>query len=275
MLANRMKRGNCPFPDRLVAGGTRKHQTMAMERRQADAGRPGRAQGPDLPALKHDPLREQVYLQLREALMSGRFKPGEVIPIRSIAEAMGTSAMPVREALRRLVAEQALEVLRNRSVALPPMTRERFDELYRVRVMLEGTAAAGAATRITPGELRTLERLSREIERHIKAGDSSAYLKSNVTFHFAIYHAARSRVLLPLIESLWLQVGPFFNHTAKVGDYRLAHQHHEEALAGLAARDPEAARAGIVGDITSSAEYLLEAYPFDQPDGPADTQAAK
>ena len=217
-----------------------------------------------LTALKHDPLRERVYRQLRDALMSGRFKPREVITIRSIADALGTSAMPVREALRRLVAEQALEVLRNRSVAVPPMTRERFDELYRVRVTVEGTAAAWAASRITPAELRSLDRLSGEIERHVQDGNASGYLKANMKFHFAIYRAARSQVLLPLIESLWLQVGPFFNHTASAGDYRLAHQHHQEALAGLAARDPEAAREGIAGDITAAAEYLLEVYPFDE-----------
>ena len=243
---------------------------MTMERRQADEDRPGRAQGAGLPALKHAPLREQVYRRLREALMSGRFPPREVITIRSIAESLGTSAMPVREALRRLVAEQALEVLRNRSVAVPSMTRVRFEELYRVRVMLEGTAAAWAATRITPGELRALDRLSRDIERCIEAGDTQSYLKANASFHFGIYHAARSQVLLPIIESLWLQVGPFFNHTAAAAnDYRLAHQHHEEALAGLVARDPEAARAGIAGDITAAAEYLLAGYPFDEPDVPA------
>ena len=222
-----------------------------------------------LTALKHDPLREQVYRQLRDALMSGRFKPREVITIHSVADALGTSAMPVREALRRLVAEQALEVLRNRSVAVPPMTRERFDELSRVRVTVEGTAAAWAATRIHSVELRALERISGEIERHIEDGNRSAYLKANVKFHFAIYRAARSQVLLPLIESLWLQVGPFFNHTASAGDYRLAHQHHQEALAGLAAGDPEAAREGVAHDISAAAEYLLDVYDFDKADAVA------
>lgn len=223
-------------------------------------------------------MREQVYQRLREALMRGRFQPREVITIRSIAEALGTSAMPVREALRRLVTEQALEVLRSRSVALPSMSRTRFEELSRVRVMLEGTAAAWAASRIMVDELRALERLSREIEGHIRSGDISAYLDSNVRFHFAIYSAARTQVMLPMIESLWLQVGPFFNHTARagIGNYRLAHQHHEEALAGLAARDPEAARGGIEADISAAAEYLLAVYPFNEAGDPATAiEAAK
>lgn len=219
--------------------------------------------------LKHDPLREKVYRHLRMALMRGRFKPREVITVRSIADALGTSPMPVREALYRLVSEQALEVQRTRSVAVPPMTRERFGELYRVRVMLEGTAAAWATTRLTPTELRSLERLSDEIKRHIEGGNAPGYLKANAKFHFTIYRAARSRVLLPLIESLWLQVGPFFNHTASAGDYRLGHKHHEEALAGLIAHDAEAAREGIARDITAAAEYLLDVYPFDEAEVPA------
>jgi DNA-binding GntR family transcriptional regulator len=254
--------------------GQKEH--MALEQLGPRPGEAGRGQRQGLPALKHNPLREQVYQRLREALMSGRFQPREVITIRSIAEALGTSAMPVREALRRLVTEQALEVLRSRSVAVPSMTRARFEELYRVRVMIEGTATAWAAGRITPDELHALERLSQKIEGHIRSGDVAGYLDSNLRFHFTIYRAARTQVMLPMIESLWLQVGPFFNHTAKagVGDYRLAHQHHEEALAGLTARDPEAARAGIEADITAAAEYLLEVYPFDQGDAPATGSAA-
>jgi DNA-binding GntR family transcriptional regulator len=227
---------------------------------------------PGLAPLKHDPLHERVYGELRDALMAGRFKPGEVVTVRGLAAALGTSPMPVREALRRLVEAQALEVRRNRSVAVPAMTRRRLEELYRVRMMLEGTAAAWAAERITPRELRSLERLSREIAGHVAANDVPAYLRKNLLFHFAIYRAARPEVLLPLIESLWLQIGPFFNHTAEELDYRLSQQHHEEALAGLVARDPDAARAGIERDIAEAARYLLDVVSFEAAaDGPAAT----
>src|SRR5215471_18882094 len=78
-------------------------------------------------------MQERVYQELRDALYQGRFMPGEVLTIRSLAEALGTSAMPVREAIQRLVTENALTQLPNRTICVASLTQETYDEWIRLR----------------------------------------------------------------------------------------------------------------------------------------------
>ena len=82
-------------------------------------------------------LSADVYKQLRDLLMSGRVMPGEALSLRSIAEALGVSVMPVREAVHRLVAEQALELTANRVLRVPVMTISQFREITSIRINLE------------------------------------------------------------------------------------------------------------------------------------------
>lgn len=90
-------------------------------------------------------LQERLYQRLREDLLAGRFQPGERLKIRDLANQWGTSPMPVRAALQRLVAEGALEGEAQRSLRVPLMTRERFLQILQVRLSLEGLAAESAA----------------------------------------------------------------------------------------------------------------------------------
>src|SRR5688500_16434787 len=103
-----------------------------------------------MPKLQRNTLNEEVYQQLKQALMTGRIAPGSTMTIRSLAASFGISPMPVREALRRLVAEHVLVLLPNRSVSLPIITRERFREITRIRTSLEGLAAEEATPLVTP-----------------------------------------------------------------------------------------------------------------------------
>ena len=101
-------------------------------------------------------LRRQVYDSLREALTAGRFVPGQKLTFRFVAGALGVSLTPVREALRRLVAEGAFEMQPNRSVRVPLMTRAKILELRDIRMALEGLAAEKAADRARPAAGRRL-----------------------------------------------------------------------------------------------------------------------
>src|SRR5271154_278523 len=105
---------------------------------------------------ERDTLRLRVYRSLARGLMAGMFKPGEAVTLRTLAKRLGTSAMPVREAVSRLIAERALVLLPNRSVIVPRMSRTRFAQLSRTRQMLEGTLAEIAAARATPELLHRL-----------------------------------------------------------------------------------------------------------------------
>jgi DNA-binding GntR family transcriptional regulator len=104
--------------------------------------------------IAHETMSQRVYGDLRELIMSGRVQPGQRLTLKSLSEAVGTSQMPVREALRQLAAEGALEFLPNKSVRVPLMTKEKFLELLAIRLQVECLALEHATQRITKDQLQ-------------------------------------------------------------------------------------------------------------------------
>jgi DNA-binding GntR family transcriptional regulator len=217
-----------------------------------------------LAPVGRDTVQDRVYTELRRALIGGLFAPGQVLTIRQLADALMTSTMPVREALGRLITEQALEALPNRSIRVPPVTLERIEDLLRARVLIEGEAMQLAASRMTPRLLTLLRAIMGEWEDMRLGGnpetiDSEATL--NHAFHFEIYRACGSTVLIPMIESLWLQSGPFTRAAiyafSEAGAQDAARFHHD-ILTALEAGDGIAARTALVADISRPFAYLRD-----------------
>lgn len=195
------------------------------------------------------PVHETVYRQMREAIAAGRFAPGVALTIRGIAQSLGVSAMPAREAIRRLVAERALEMHENRRVGVPRMTRDRFDELVAARILLEPEAAVRALPYCDGTVIGELVRLDGEIDLALAHGDGDDYMLKNRSFHFSLYRAGRSQVLVPLIESLWLQSGPFMRVVyGRIGTSYVVDQ-HKAAIEAIGRRDSAALHAAIRADI--------------------------
>ena len=206
-------------------------------------------------------LSDQVYGDLKELLQAGEMEPGQRFTLRGLAAAIGTSAMPVREAVTRLAAEQALEVLPNRAIRVPLMTRERFLELRTIRLQLECLAIESAADKRDEDELAEIQRHEQEFLQARAQPDSRAAVRANKNLHFAIYRSARVPALLQIIESLWLQIGPVLNYDLASSAARLsqgeAHLHHRAMVAAIEKRDPAAARQALHADLLSASEYIL------------------
>jgi DNA-binding GntR family transcriptional regulator len=217
----------------------------------------------DLAPIEHPTLGSKAYLDLRNLIMSGRLAPGDRLPLRSVAQALGVSIMPVRDAVSRLVAEQALVMTPSRAVHVPVMKPEEFQELATIRAVLEGFAAEQAALRRTPAELTQMFATERTYRAECmrRPTDPAKALPLNMDFHFAIYRAAKLPRLLEIIEALWLRVGPIFIIEARSSPERLekgsAHLHHGHALAAIEAGDGAAAREAIASDIRAAASYIL------------------
>jgi len=210
--------------------------------------------GSEAGAEEKTTLQERVYRRLREEIMTGRFKPGRSVTIRGLADELEVSMMPVREALRRLVTERALTLKPNRRVEVPAMTAQTFEELAEARVALERLAARRAFAAVeargeTDALADRLEVIDLEQDRAIETGDWEAYLQKNLAFHFTLYGAADSRVTTPMIESLWLQIGPFLYLTRESLGVTYNEDRHKEAVAALRARDPDALVAAIEQDV--------------------------
>ncbi len=194
-------------------------------------------------------LNRWVYEQLRGAIMTGQFVPGRSVTLRGVAEQLGVSPMPVREALRQLVAERALVIHDNRRVGVPEMSTARLEELGTARVLLEGELAERALPGIDASRLQALRRLDREVDLALEQGKPERYMRFNHEFHMTLYRASPSQVLLPLVESLWLQVGPFLRLVVgRLGTASFVDR-HRAALAAMAARDAAALREAIAADI--------------------------
>ncbi|QPC42620.1 GntR family transcriptional regulator [Kaustia mangrovi] len=208
-------------------------------------------------------LAERVYRDLRELLLAGQVAPGEKFTLRGLADATGTSSMPVREAVSRLAAEGALEVMPNRAIRVPIMTRERFMELRTIRMEIEGLAAEIAAGRATPAEIDEIARHQKAFEAESRKADpdGAVALKANKELHFATYRAAAMPALMQIIEGLWLQVGPVINFDLLASGRRLhaveAHKHHARLIQAMRARDGKTARKAVADDIASAAEFIL------------------
>lgn len=161
------------------------------------------------PVRQRATIADNVYQELRTALVVGRFDPGQMLTISSLAEAFHTSHMPVREALRRLAAEGALEVRGTGSAHVPDVTRAVLDDICRARIALERLATELAVANITAAEIGALERLEQEHTATSHLNNVYEMLDKNHQFHFSIYRASRSPTLLQLIDTLWLRYGPF------------------------------------------------------------------
>ncbi|MFZ1389123.1 MAG: GntR family transcriptional regulator [Thiolinea sp.] len=190
-----------------------------------------------------------VYHSLRRALMCGQIEPGLPLTIRGLAEVMNVSPMPVREALHRLTCEGAVEVRDNRRVMVPRMTAARFKELYELRIVLETHAADSALPYCRPEHITQLEHLDGLIDLAYQSSDTGQGSLANQEFHRYLYQRNPFQVAVPLIESIWLQLGPFVRFAKSKLTQHYRTDRHQEALQALRQQNAFALRRAIEADI--------------------------
>lgn len=202
-------------------------------------------------------VHEHVLRYMRRGLMVGAFLPGQVMSLRKLAAGFGTSPMPVREVLSRLVAANALEETKGGSVRVPRLGPEKLSDLFAVREMLEGMAAELAAKKATPKLISELTAINKQLLVAIDKRDILNCLSFNQKFHFTLYEAADSEVLMPLIESLWLQFGPTMYMSLLIPSMPWNASDHEDILGALKEGNASAAKKGIVHDIRTTCKALV------------------
>ena len=194
-------------------------------------------------------VNQWVYQTLRKSIMCGEIRPGIALTIRGLAEKLEVSPMPVREALHKLACEAAVEVKDNRRVSVPVISPEQFKELYALRVLLETHAAEAALPYFTDARLEELIKLDTIVDEAYAAGDVVAGSLANQAFHRYIYAQNPIQVCLPMIESLWLQLGPFMRVGLSKLERYYDYDRHQEAVEAIRQRDAFALRRAIESDI--------------------------
>ena len=201
---------------------------------------------------------DRAYEGIRQAILTGVLRPGEHLREEQLAQMTGTSRTPVREALRRLVGE-GTATAENRHRFVTDFSHEEVMIIFELRAKVESYAARVAASKITAGELRTLERVINEIDRIDPAGGPDAvhtFITLNSEFHGTIVNATRSRQLELMTAqtvSLPLVLIKQFVLDQSINIVR-SNAHHRDILAALSQRDSEWAA-------TAMAAHILSAKP--------------
>ena len=210
------------------------------------------------PLADSQAVHDQVYESIRQALITGRIAPGVGVSLRSLAAELGVSPMPVRDAVRRLVAERALAINpANKRLSVPSLTAARLEQLCQARLWIEPELAARAAPHADPAFIKTLHAIDARLDAALAGGDVDGYMTANHAFHFAIYERAEAEVLLSMARGLWLQIGPFMRVVfGRVGTVGLPADHHVEAMDALKAGDAEGARRAIAADLSEGMEKM-------------------
>ncbi|WP_137392161.1 GntR family transcriptional regulator [Rhodoligotrophos defluvii] len=203
-------------------------------------------------------LSTRVYSTLREALISGAFGPGQRLVLQDLADKLGTSVTPVREACLRLVSERGLEMRSGRFVTVPALDLPRYLEIRTIRIALEGLAAERAAEHATPEDIGHLRAIQTKFEAARNAGDATTANRLNRDFHFGVYRLSRLEMLVAQIESLWVSMGPILKvyHEDIPPDYLIADE-HIHLIEALERRDGPKARRAMEQDILRGGEGIV------------------
>lgn len=213
----------------------------------------------DFETIDHVNLGEVVYQRIAGALVKGALRPGQRLRIRDLAEQMGTSSTPVRDALIRLVHEGALRMQSLRDIRVPVLDPVRYLEIRDIRLKLEGLAAERAAEAATPEDIARLEQLLAENERFIAEGDIPSAVEVNQIFHFELAEIAAMPTLRAILQNLWLQMGPVIA-AAYAGGGRTMIEHHYAVLAAIRQQDGMAAKQAIRDDLLSGGTVIIDSH---------------
>ena len=214
-----------------------------------------------LPVEKNN-LSDLAYQALKQALLSGRFQPGERLVLRDVAADLQTSLTPVRDAINHLIAERVLDRGpggQKGGATVPCLDAAQFHQLMLLRADLESRLAEAAARNIREQDIGQLQQLVEKMQDTIDRPNKNTYLDLHRRFHFTLYAYAGLDVVLDITETLWLRCGPALN--AVLSDYvpRLKRRdHHSDAVQWLRKGEPAKVAESIRQDITEAGIYISQ-----------------
>lgn len=203
------------------------------------------------------PIREEVFVRLRQAILGGELKPGTRLVERELAAQLGVSRTPVREAFRKLELEGLVSQTGRRTLVVTQVSAQDMREVFEIRAALEGLAAGMAAEHATQRHLTRFRSIIGEMERCVEAGDLKGFGRLNDRFNETLYEAAGSARLSQMLESLREYVSRLALAGYDVpGRPREALAEHAAIVAAIEARDADGARQAAGRHIVHSQESL-------------------
>jgi DNA-binding GntR family transcriptional regulator len=208
----------------------------------------------------YKPLREVIFNTLREAIIVGELKPGERLMEVQLAEKMGVSRTPVREAIRKLELEGLVKMIPRRGVHVADLSIKDIMDVLELRATLDGFATGLSADRITDDELKELKQVNAQFERYILKENLQGSIKKDVEFHDIIYRASRNEKLLQIINNLREQVQRF--RVIYLKDYSSGMEvfrEHQKIIDAIEKKDNDQAKNTAINHIINQQETIIKA----------------
>lgn len=150
----------------------------------------------------YKPLRELVFEHIKRAIITGELKPGERLMEVQLAEKLGVSRTPVREAIRKLELEGLVVMVPRKGAFVSDVSLKDIIDVFEVRETLEGLASYLAAERITKEEIDNLTEILRRTKENVEKGDNQGIIECDVKFHDAVFNASRNEKLIQIMANL-------------------------------------------------------------------------
>ena len=207
-------------------------------------------------------LTGQADSMLRQAIIVGYLRPGERLTMRGLAQDMGMSVTPVREAIQNLISEHVLHMQSPKTIIVPRIDQAACFEVFQIRIALETLAAEQAMSHMGAADFKKLRAINARHRESLERRDIGKVLKSNNDFHFSIYRKSLMPTLLNLIETQWLRIGPTLNllHPDYVGGLT-GNDHHELIICALEDQSAPEVRAALSGALLSAQNEIMKRLP--------------
>lgn len=205
------------------------------------------------------PLRDVVFNTLRQAILRGELKPGERLMEIQLANKLGVSRTPIREAIRKLELEGLVLMIPRKGAEVAEITEKSLRDVLEVRRALEELAVQLVCEKITEEEIEELKAAAREFENVLKDGDITKIAEADVRFHDVIYMVTDNQKLIQLLNNLREQMYRFRVEYLKREEVRpqlLAE--HEEIIATIERREKDTATKVVCEHIDNQVEAVID-----------------
>lgn len=204
------------------------------------------------------PLRDIVFNTLRKAILKGELEPGERLMEKQLAEKMGVSRTPIREAIRKLELEGLVVMIPRKGAEVAMITEQDIKDVLEVRAALESLAVKLACLRMDKGNMNELLAINDAFMGAAKRKDVETVIKKDVEFHDVIYSATKNYKLTGMINNLQEQIYRFrVEYIRQLDDFTSLMEEHEEIVSAIVANESDKAQAIATKHIENQEEAVI------------------
>ena len=208
---------------------------------------------------RHRTVAEDAYSILHAAICTGRMSPGQRLPITEVANSLGMSPMPIREALRRLDADGLVKNIPHRGASVAELSLEDLTQIYEVRLALEPLAVLHAAANFEESDVEQADEQLGLLRAAVGRGDETAAWAAHTGFHFTLYKASKSDWLMRSITPAWESSERYRFASSAKRSFKGREAEHRRILAACAAHDGKLAAKELHEHLTKTATAVAKA----------------